>query len=223
MTPPAQRLAALVDRAADLARAPQRSLIAVVGPPGSGKSTLTARLLDELARRGLADSVRSAPMDGFHLSNAELRRLGRAERKGAIDTFDAAGYLHLLRRLAARDEAVVYAPEFDRRIEESIAGALAIPRDVALVICEGNYLLASTPPWDRMRPLFHAAWYCEVPDSVRLPRLIARHEQFGKAPEQARDWAAGPDQVNADIVVATRDRADLVYVEDVSDGALPTA
>jgi pantothenate kinase len=201
----------LVSRATQLAQSSDRSLLAITGPPGSGKSTLAARLVAELSRLGLAESVGQAPMDGFHLSNAELVRLGRRNRKGAIDTFDALGYLALLRRLIARDEDVVYAPSFDRAIEEPVAGSLPIPQTVRLVICEGNYLLADSEPWHRLAALFTLSCYCDVPDDIRRARLVARHRQFGKGVEEALAWAHGSDQVNSDLVERTRDRADVIY------------
>jgi pantothenate kinase len=201
----------LLAECAGRARAETRSLLAIVGPPGSGKSTLAAHLIAALTAQGLGSAVRPAPMDGFHLSNAELARLGRRERKGAVDTFDAAGYLALLRRLATRDEPVVYSPEFDRALEEPIAGSIAIDAEVTLVVCEGNYLLVPEGPWARLAALFDVSCYCDVPDDIRLPRLIERHHRFGKSLDAARVWATGSDQRNADIVAETRSRAQFSY------------
>ena len=150
------------------------------------------------------------PMDGFHLANAELIRLGRRDRKGAIDTFDAAGYVALMRRLRAADEPVVYAPEFHREIEEPIAGAIPVPREVPLVITEGNYLLASEPPWDALPGLLDQIWYLDPGESLRIQRLIARHVAFGKEPAAAQAWSLGTDQRNAELIASTRSRADLL-------------
>src|SRR5262245_1678528 len=108
----------LVARAAGLVSGGARRLLGVCGAPGAGKSTLAGALATALGRRAVV-----APMDGFHLAQAELDRLGRADRKGAPDTFDAAGYVALLRRLRTATEPVVYAPRFHREIEEPIAGA----------------------------------------------------------------------------------------------------
>jgi pantothenate kinase len=211
MSPSSVALDSLVAQCAGLARAPGRSLLAIVGPPGSGKSTLAAHIIAALTAQGLGAAVRPAPMDGFHLSNAELARLGLSDRKGALDTFDAAGYLALLRRLVARDEPVVYAPEFDRTLEEPIAGSIAIESGVALIVCEGNYLLVPEGPWADLAALFDVSCYCDVPDDIRLPRLIERHHRFGKNVDAARAWAMGSDQRNADVVAATRSRAQLTY------------
>jgi len=149
-------------------------------------------------------------MDGFHLAQAELKRLGRADRKGAVDTFDGAGFVALLARLRTAEEPVTYAPAFDRDLEEPIAGAIPVPRETRLVIVEGNYLLAHEEPWSQIRPLLDEAWYVEVPEDVRIAWLIARHERHGRTPEDARAFALGSDQVNADLIAATRGLADAL-------------
>lgn len=156
--------------------------------------------------------VAHVPMDGFHLADAELDRLGRRDRKGAPDTFDAAGYAALLRRL--REEAdgddIVYAPGFERDLEQPLAGAVPVPPTARLVVTEGNYLLLGTGAWARVRSALDEVWFCEVDEAERVRRLVARHEEFGKARAQAVAWVLGTDQRNADLVAATRDRADLV-------------
>ena len=150
-------------------------------------------------------------MDGFHYAQRELERLGRADRKGAQDTFDAAGYVALLARLRAADEAVVYAPEFRREIEEPIACALPVPREVPLVVTEGNYLLVGDGDWARVAPLLDETWFVEAPsEDTRHERLIARHIAFGKDPDYARAWSLSSDERNAVLVASTRERADLV-------------
>jgi len=196
----------LLARAQHIANASDRAVIAIVGPPGSGKSTVA-----EQVAAAVGATARVVPMDGFHLSNAELARLQRADRKGAIDTFDGFGYLHLVRRLAAGEEDV-YAPNFDRTIEEPVAGSILVDRSVRLVICEGNYLLVDRPPWNELRKLFTQAWYCEVDEAIRIERLVARHHAFGKPLDKARAWALGTDQVNAAVIEPSRDRADVVAV-----------
>ena len=132
----------------------QRKLLGLVGAPGAGKSTRARAIAEDLG-----DRARLVGMDGFHLAQAELVRLGRADRKGALDTFDGAGYVALLRRLRAADEDVVYAPEFRREIEEPVNAVVAVPRDVPLVITEGNYLLVDEGPWAHVRELLDEAWY----------------------------------------------------------------
>jgi pantothenate kinase len=148
-------------------------------------------------------------MDGFHLAQSELVRLGRRDRMGAPDTFDAAGYAALLRRLRS-DEPVVYAPEFRREIEEPIAGAIAIPRHIPLVVTEGNYLLLESHGWGSVRTLLDETWYVEIDEELRLQRLIQRHIQFGKTPEYARAWVMRSDERNARLVATTASSADVL-------------
>ncbi|WP_433687147.1 nucleoside/nucleotide kinase family protein [Micromonospora carbonacea] len=195
----------LVARARALADAGPRQLLGIAGAPGAGKSTLAERVVAELG--GVA---RLVPMDGFHLAQAELRRLGLDARKGAVDTFDVVGYVSLLRRLRRLEPTSVWAPEFRRDLEEPVAGAIEVPPEVRLVVTEGNYLLLPDYPWDEVRALLHEAWFLDLDVEVRRRRLTARHEAYGRSPEQARAWALGSDETNAALVAGTADRADLV-------------
>ncbi|MFF7489070.1 nucleoside/nucleotide kinase family protein [Streptomyces luteogriseus] len=207
----------LVLRARSLSRGGRRAILGIAGSPGAGKSTLAEHLVRELNGTG-APWVAHVPMDGFHLADAELERLGRRDRKGAPDTFDAAGYAALLARLREDHPAdTVYAPGFERDLEQPLAGAVAVRASARLIVTEGNYLLLGTGAWPRVRPLLDEAWFCELPERERLRRLIARHEAFGKTPEEAVAWVERSDQRNAELVAATRDRADLV----VPEAALP--
>ncbi|MFJ6946061.1 nucleoside/nucleotide kinase family protein [Streptomyces wuyuanensis] len=199
----------LTDRARRLARPGARHLLGIAGPPGAGKSTLAAELV---ARLGPERAV-LVPMDGFHLAGAELERLGRAHRKGAPDTFDAAGYAALLTRLRVPEAGTaVYAPAFDRTLEEPVAGSIPVAPDVPLVITEGNYLLHDEGPWARIRALLDQAWYLELPDAVRVPRLVDRHVRFGKDRAYAERWVRDSDELNARLVAHGRHRAHLTVL-----------
>src|SRR4051794_17094253 len=190
----------LFARARALADRGERRILGIAGPPGGGKSTVARAVVAELGQ-----AARLVPMDGFHLAQAELVRLGRRDRMGAPDTFDSAGYVALLGRLKG-DEPFVYAPEFRREIEEPIAGAICIPRDVPLVVTEGNYLLL----WPQVRPWLDEAWYVETDEELRVQRLIQRHIEFGKTPEYARAWVMRSDERNAAVVAETAARADVL-------------
>jgi pantothenate kinase len=185
----------------------QRVMLGVVGPPGAGKSTLAQALHQQFEHRSQV-----VPMDGFHLAQVELTRLGRAQRKGAPDTFDSAGYVALLARLRQpNDDEIVYAPDFRRDLEEPIAGAIAIAPSTQLLICEGNYLLLNEGHWSRIAALLDEVWYVDVPDAVRTERLIARHMQFGRHREAAQAWVANTDEPNARRIVQDKARADLLF------------
>lgn len=190
-----------VSSASTLAERGGRRILGLTGPPGAGKSTLAGRLADVLG----PGRVALVGMDGFHIADQELRRIGLRDRKGAPETFDRAGYATLLRRLRS-EPGTVYAPAFDRNIEDSIAAAVAVPAEVPLVITEGNYLLL----WPELRPSLDEVWYLDPPAGERLDALIARHIAFGKTPEQARDWVLGSDERNSQLVAGHRRGADQV-------------
>ena len=184
----------------------QRTLLGITGAPGSGKSTFAAWLQQQFG----PDLAVVVPMDGFHLGNAIIDGTPLRQRKGAIDTFDAGGYLSLLRRLVRRDEAVVYAPEFRRALDEPVAASIAVPASVPLVITEGNYLLAEPAPWKEVRAQLDEVWFVDTPPVLRLSRLVDRHMEFGMERTAAQAWAAGPDEANARIIQATRQEADRI-------------
>ncbi len=198
--------AAALARAQALLALGGRRVLGIAAPPGAGKSTLAAQLLEALGP--LAQVV---PMDGFHLANSELQRLGRAGRKGAQDTFDALGYVHLLRRIRAQQPGeIIYAPEFRRELEEGIAGAIAVHSEARLIITEGNYLLLDSAPWDAVRGLLDEAWYLAPDDAERQRRLLTRHMRFGRERADALHWMAVTDEPNARLVAASSHRADWV-------------
>jgi pantothenate kinase len=186
--------------------ADKRTMLGIVGAPGSGKSTFASWIQQQFGPE-LAVVV---PMDGFHLGNAVIEGTPLRQRKGAIDTFDVGGYLSLLQRLVRRDEPVVYAPEFRRTLDEPVAASIAVSADVPLVITEGNYLLADPGPWREVRAQLDEVWFVDTPPALRLERLVDRHVEFGMERSAAMAWAAGPDEANAALVQATRPSADRI-------------
>ncbi|RZU32149.1 nucleoside/nucleotide kinase family protein [Blastococcus saxobsidens] len=215
-SPPAVRATPqqLVDRAAALARPGTRRVLGITGAPGAGKSTLCAALL-----HALGDRAALVGMDGFHYANAELARLGRADRKGAPDTFDVDGYVALLGRLRTPPPVPVYAPLFDRALEESIGSAVRVGPETPLVLTEGNYLLLEEHGWSAVRACLDEVWYLDVPPDVRERRLVRRRRSYGHAPEAAEEWVRSVDGRNGRTVEASRSHADLVVHLDVPEAS----
>jgi pantothenate kinase len=197
-------IADAIDRAATLTSR-SRALLGIAGCPGAGKSTLSAALL-----AGVPSTV-VVPMDGFHLLNDDLVRLGSRDRKGAPDTFDVEGYVALLnrvRRQGARE--VITAPRYDRAASAPVPDAITVDPGHKLVITEGNYLLLDYLPWSAVSALLDEVWFVDIDEAMRVSRLIARHIEFGKSPEAAVEWVTRSDEANAAIIAATRSRADVV-------------
>lgn len=191
--------------AARAARAGGRVILGIIGPPGSGKSTVARKIV-----QAVGDDAVLVPMDGFHLAQEELVRQGSRDRMGAPDTFDVGGFASLLTRLRRQDEEVVYAPDFDRSIEKPIAGSIAIPRRVPLVVTEGNYLLHDDDGWRVIAPLLDTTWYVEAPRALRTERLVARRIAHGDDPAHSEQWVRTVDARNARTVERTRALADVV-------------
>ncbi len=181
------------------ARTGRRVVVGLAGPPGCGKSTLAEAVCAELGERAVA-----VPLDGWHLSAEMTRRLGAADRRGAPQTFDAAGYLVLLQRIRSQgafgDPAVVYAPEYRREIEEPVAGAVAVDARTPIIVTEGNYLLLDRPVWRDVRALLDLSYYVELDGEERRRRLIGRHMAFGRTRDQASQWVATNDERNAHLI-----------------------
>jgi pantothenate kinase len=205
-------LAAVASEIQEIVIPGQRTLVAIVGPPGAGKSTIAAALAELLA-----PAATVLPMDGFHLPKSRLRELERLDRMGAPDTFDVDGFLALLTRVKpafGNSGNRVVAPGFDREIEEPVADAIDIFPEFPIVIVEGNYLLLDADGWGAVAAAFDVSFFVDVPHDVRIERLVARHIRFGKSEPDARAWALGPDEANARVIEATAARATHVIARD---------
>ncbi|NIK57366.1 nucleoside/nucleotide kinase family protein [Kribbella shirazensis] len=200
--------AAAYDRAVELAVRGRRQLLGITGAPAAGKSTYAEQLTAKLLADG--HQVALVPMDGYHLAQSVLEELGLADVKGAPHTFDGYGFVALLRRLKEAPDEQIWAPRFDRGIEDSIAASIGVAPEVTLVLTEGNYLLLDEPPWSTVRDLLDQCWYVEVPEDLRHERLEARHRLFGRSPEEAHERTYGSDERNAHLIAASAPAADAI-------------
>ena len=192
-------LAKLIRARAD---SPSRFLVALAGPPASGKSTLAADLAATLA-----PGARVVPMDGFHYDDVVLEARGQRARKGAPETYDAAGFLHLIRRLRAEEEVAI--PIFDRTLELSRAAADIVGPDDRILIVEGNYLLLNRDPWRHLAPLFDLTVFLGVSEPELIRRLTDRWRHHGKSDAAAQDWITSNDLPNALTVINGSNKAEI--------------
>lgn len=183
-----------------------RTMIGIVGKPGAGKSTVVT----EIQKQFSAEEVAIIPMDGYHLSNEELIKLGRLERKGAPDTFDVEGFISLITRVRNEIDKDHTFPIFHREIEASKADEGIVLRNTKVIVIEGNYLFSEEHNWSEVFPLLDQSWFIEIDDEIRMQRLITRHIKYGKTPQEAEEWSRGSDEENAKFIAKTASRAERI-------------
>lgn len=185
-----------------------RVVVAIAGPPGSGKSTLAERVVDALNETA-AGSAAILPMDGYHYDDMLLVPRGLRPRKGAPETFDSAGFAHMLMRLRQNAEPEIAVPVFDRSIEIARAGARMIPQSVRYIIAEGNYLLLGEGRWRELHPHYDLSVMIEEPEDVLRGRLEDRWKDL--SPED-RAWKLdGNDLPNGRLVKERSIAPDFVF------------
>ena len=164
--------------------------VAIAGAPGSGKSTLAADVASKLG-----DICCIIPMDGFHLDNATLTAHGLLSVKGAPETFDLAGFSHLIEAL--KNGSTKQFPTFDRDQDSVIDNGGTVPDTVSILLFEGNYLLFDEPGWVDLADKWDASIWLDVSEAVLEKRLIQRWLDQGMSPEAAKARAQMNDLANA--------------------------
>ena len=198
----------LIEAARELLRVRDgRVLLGITGPPGTGKSTVAAAIIEAL---GPSTGV-VVPMDGFHLPRAEIVGTPLMARRGAPDTFDADAFADAIRRIRKDIRTDVSVPAFDHLVGDPIADAITVPAGLRLVVVEGNYLLHPAPGWRAARKQLDAVWYLDSPSDVRRARLESRHRQLGRTAEDAARFVEDSDECNAVVIASTASEADAVF------------
>lgn len=188
-----------------------RLVVAIAGPPGSGKSTLADDLRARLNEAGLNSAV--VPMDGFHLDNAVLDRLGLRHRKGAPETFDGEGFVRLVAALR-QNRVPVDVPVFDRALDRVVEGDCAIMPEQRIILVEGNYLLLNEVPWNRLPAMFDMTVFVDPGMDILKDRLVRRWLDNGHTREAAEQRALSNDVPNAQRVLDNSMTADIVIGSD---------
>jgi len=185
-------------------------MVAIAGPPGAGKSTAAEKINQTLTLKQVRS--RMVTMDGFHLDNAILQEKNLLERKGAPETFDVAGFIHLVRRLNTGEDDI-YIPKFDREKDIAIAGADQVTLADRVLVVEGNYLLLNQKPWQKLHDLWDTTIFINPGFDVLEERLTRRWKDHGLDPVEAHKRASGNDLKNAQTVVEYSRQADFSFAK----------
>lgn len=189
----------------------QRSITAIAGPPGAGKSTL-AEMLAERLNEGEPGSAAVLPMDGYHFDDMVLLPRGLRPRKGAPETFDVLGFAHMVRRLKRNDEPEIAVPVFDRSLEIARAGGRMIGKNVRHLIVEGNYVLLDEAPWSDLAAFFDTTVMITVSADILRARLEARWVHL--APDEKAFKLDGNDLPNGQRVIDNSRKPEFVFGDD---------
>jgi pantothenate kinase len=192
----------------------KRYIVAIAGPPASGKTTLAQKLCDDINSKVSGSPCVIVPMDGFHLDNETLDQMGIRHVKGAPQTFDAKGFVELIQRIR-RDNNAVAIPEFNRKLDAVVLGDQSITLDHRIIVVEGNYLLLDESPWDQLKAMFDLSVMLASDDKTLEKRLISRWEKYGHSEIEAKVRASSNDIPNAKYALANSMQADITVVEVV--------
>ena len=185
----------------------QRRVVAIAGPPGSGKSTIAKALVPLVGQAGAIAQV--VPMDGFHLDNSILLERNLIDVKGSPGTFDVRGFAELISRLGNEPEIIF--PKFDRDKDLAIAGAGFVSEECDLVLVEGNYLLLDAPFWRDLWKYWDFSVFLDVEPKLLQERLMQRWLDQGLSLDQAKKRVNDNDLVNLKTVVCSSSVADFTF------------
>ena len=187
-----------------------RLIVCIFGSPGSGKSTFSENLNNELNKiHGLMSKI--VPMDGFHFDNAILADRDLLRFKGSPETFDTIGFISLLAKLRQQPETDQVIPVFDRELDLSRGSARLIEKSTNILLVEGNYLMLSQAPWNRLQTFFDLTIKIESDRRILKDRLLRRWLDLGNSKDEASDKIKHNDLPNSDLVENLSMPADIYF------------
>lgn len=189
-----------------------RFIVAVAGPPASGKSTIAEKLCTAITTKDKTAFPNIIPMDGFHIDNKILDELNLRSRKGSAETFDADGFIALIEKIYSQDENVCI-PEFDRSKDKVVDNGKVITDKNKIIIVEGNYLFLEEAPWNVLMGFFDFPIFILPKTDILEERLIKRWTDEGFSLKDAKTKAYSNDIPNAKSILANSAYVDHTYEE----------